>query len=154
MTHLPLRSFLLGSLTSLALLGCGGAPPSDPELTCDTGASALTMTKDVQPVLAAACVKCHEANYSFGDYTTAAKSHATLVGKTSLYAGKEATLKVVDPRNLANSSLWLKVLGGEAANRNGPKGEKTLGAMPFDGTTLSAAQKKVLKDWICSGAAL
>ena len=75
-----------------------------------------------------------------------------MVNKKSLYAGTAATLKVVDSTSLANSSLWLKVLGGAAKGRTGPKSENVSGVMPNDNTTLTAAQKQILKDWICTGA--
>lgn len=151
MTKHLIFSFVV--VVSLVTLGCGGTTPSgDPELTCDTGAATVTLTGEVQAVFDAKCVSCHIAGYSYGDYTTAAKTHESTVGVKSLYAGTAGTMKIVDPKNLANSALWLKVLGGDAANRKGPNGEGTLGAMPNDGSTLTAAQKKLLKDWICTGA--
>jgi hypothetical protein len=135
---------------ALTLVGCG--PPGDPELTCDTTSSSATLAGSVQQeVFTAACATCHGANYSYGDYTSAAKTSAATVNVKSLYAGAAGTLEVVDPGNLANSALWLKVLGGTAKARTGPKGENVLGAMPNDGTTLTPAQKQLLKDWICSG---
>lgn len=140
---------------SLVTLGCGGAMPAgDPELTCDTGAATVTLTGDVQAVFDAKCKSCHGAGYMYGDYSTAQKTHSSTVGVKSLYAGDAGMMKIVDPQNLANSSLWLKVLGGDAANRKGPRGERTFGAMPNDGTMLTDAQKKLLKDWICTGAGL
>ena len=48
---------------------------------------------------------------------------------------------MVDPRSLANSALWLKVLGGDdRPARAGPKGENVHGKMPNDTTTLTAAE--------------
>jgi hypothetical protein len=145
-------------LAAWATLGCGGGTPADPELTCDANPAAATLSTNVQAVFEAKCVMCHGSNYAYGDYTTAAKTFESTNGKTSYLAQSVmgSTLKVVDGANksLANSSLWLKVLGGDAANRRGPKGERTLGAMPNDGSTLTAEQKKLLKDWICTGAAL
>lgn len=140
-------------VVSLFTFGCGGTTPmTDPELTCDTGVATVTLTGEVQAVFDAKCKSCHATGYTYGDYTDAAKTHAATVGVKSLYAGTPGTLKIVDPMNLANSALWLKVLGGDAANRKGPNGEGTLGAMPNDGTVLTAAQKKLIKDWICTGA--
>jgi hypothetical protein len=136
---------------AFSLLGCGA--PGDPELTCDTTTSSATLASSVQQqVISPACATCHSANYQYGDYTSATATAAATVNVKSLYAGTAGTLKVVEPGNLANSALWLKVLGGTAKARTGPKGENVFGAMPNDGTTLSPTQKQALKDWICSGA--
>ncbi len=123
----------------------------DPEVTCDASPAAATLGTNVQAVFDAKCKTCHIENYSYGDYTTAAKT-AAIVGKKSLYAGMGATLMVVEPKSLANSALWLKVIGGSTAGRTGPKGENVYGKMPNDTTVLTADEKKLLKDWICSGA--
>ena len=140
-------------LCSTALVFSCGAAPGDPDLTCATTPGAATLATNVQPLLADSCAtsSCHAANFSYGDYSTEARS-AQMVNKKSLYAGAGATLKVVDSTSLANSSLWLKVLGGAAKGRTGPKSENVSGAMPDGNTTLTAAQKQVLKDWICTGA--
>jgi hypothetical protein len=132
---------------------CGSSTPTDPDFTCDTAAAAVTLTSGAQAVFDAKCVSCHVVGYSYGDYTTADKTFAATTNKVSYLAGTAAKLKVVDgnSKSLANSSLWLKVLGGDAANRKGPNGENTLGAMPNDGTSLTAEQKTTLKNWICSG---
>ena len=130
-------------------LSCG---PMDPELACDASPSAATLATSVQAVFAAKCSQaCHLANDGFGDYSDAAKTGA-IVGKKSLYAGMAGTLKVVDPKSLGNSALWLKVLGGATVGRTGPKGENVYGRMPNDTNTLTTEEKKIFKDWICSGA--
>lgn len=54
---------------------------------------------------------------------------------------------MVDPTNLGNSSVYLKVLGRTKSPAGKPVGQ----AMP-PGAPLTAAQKQLLKDWICSGA--
>ena len=104
-----------------------------------------------------ACKSCHfppnGQGIAYGDYTTAAKTQET-VNKESFYKGSQGTLKIVDPHNLANSSLWLKVAPTSgAAGKKGPHGEITSGRMPNDGTSLTAEQRKAIKDWICTGAA-
>ncbi len=140
---------LIWGMSVVSLLSCG---PMDPELTCDASPAAAALTTNVQAIFSAKCSQsCHLANDTYGDYTDAAKTGA-VVSKKSLYAGMAGTLKVVDPKSLANSSLWLKVLGGATSGRTGPKGENVYGRMPNDGAMLSAEQKKTLKDWICSGA--
>jgi hypothetical protein len=142
---------LPGAALALALAGCGA--PGDPELTCDTGGASPTLASAVQAqVFAASCAGCHDVGYMYGDYSRASATAASAVNQKSLYAGSAGTLKVVDPNNLANSSLWLKVLGGTAKGRLGPKGENVMGRMPSDGTNLTEAQLTLLKQWICSGA--
>ena len=144
-----MKKLILGMCAAAGLLSCG---PSDPELACDASPAAATLATNVQPVFAAKCSKaCHLANDPYGDYTDASKT-AAIVSKKSLYAGMGATLLVVDPRSLANSALWLKVLGGATAGRTGPKGENVYGKMPNDTGTLTTEEKKIIKDWICSGA--
>ena len=143
-----MKKLILG-MSVVSLLSCG---PTDPELTCDPSPAAASLTTNVQAVFAAKCSQsCHQPGDAFGDYTDAAKTGA-IVAKKSLYAGMAGTLKVVDPKSLANSSLWLKVLGGSTSGRTGPRGENVYGKMPNDGALLSADQKKTLKDWICGGA--
>jgi hypothetical protein len=111
---------------------CGMPMPSDPDLNC-TGVGTATLAANVQPVIDAKCKGCHDAtNATYGDYSNAAKTGEN-VGKKSLYAGMPGTLKVVEASNLANSSLWLKLLGGQARGRSGPKAENVLGAMPNAG---------------------
>jgi hypothetical protein len=110
------------------------------------------MAADVQPILDAKCKSCHAAGYSYGDYSDATKSAEALSGKKSLFAGTNATLLVVDTKALANSSLWLKLLGGATKGRTGPKGENVQGPMPSGADALPEAELKVFKDWICSGA--
>ncbi|MDP1830355.1 MAG: hypothetical protein Q8L48_44240 [Archangium sp.] len=144
-----MKKLILGMCVAAGLLSCG---PSDPDLTCDTSPPAATLATNVQAVFDTKCKTCHIADYSYGDYTTAAKT-AAIVGKKSLYAGTGATLLVVDPKSLANSALWLKVLGGSMSGRTGPKGENVYAKMPNDNSiVLSADEKKLLKDWICGGA--
>lgn len=147
---LPMKKLIFGIGVAAALAGCG-APP-DPELTCDASPPAATLATNVQALFTAKCATCHIAGYTYGDYTTAEKTAAATVNKKSLYAAQPGTLQIVQPNQLANSSLWLKVLGGAPAGRTGPKGENVYGRMPNDGTMLSADEKKLLKDWICSGA--
>lgn len=140
--------FVLGVMS---LFGC----PDETQLTCDKSPTPVTLANDVQPLLTAKCATagCHDPDYakSYGDYSTAQKS-AAMVGKKSFFAGRNATLKVVDPNALKNSSLWLKVLGGKLAGYSGPNGENVQDGMPYDEEPLSESELKLLKDWICTGA--
>lgn len=143
--------WLLGAGLSLGLAGCGAS--GDPDLTCDPGGPSPTLASSVHAqVFAPACAGCHEADYLYGDYSTPERTAAATVNRKSEYAGSAGTLLVVAPNALANSSLWLKVLGGTAKGRLGPRGENVQGRMPSDGTSLTDAQLTLLKQWICSGA--
>lgn len=141
----------LGTAVLLSTFGCGEMP-GDPELTCATAPQAATLATNVQAVFDANCKSCHEAAYPYGDFTTAEKTLAA-TNKKSLYASKNATMMVADQnKNLANSSLWLKVIGGVQAGRSGPNGENVSGKMPEGNATITASEKQLLKDWICTGA--
>ena len=143
-----MKKLILGMCAAVGLLSCGTA---DPDLTCASSPAAATLGTNVQAVFDAKCKSCHLENYSFGDYTTAEKT-GSIVNKKSIYAGMNATLLVVDPKSLANSALWLKVLGGATAGRTGPKGENVYGKMPNDTSMLTDDEKKIIKNWICGGA--
>ena len=143
-----MKKLLVGMCVVGGLLSCD---PVDPELTCEPSPAAATLDTNVQAVFAARCSQsCHAVDDPYGDYTEAAKT-GTIVGKKSLYAGMGGALRVVDPKSLANSALWLKVLGGSTAGRAGPRGENVYGRMPNDTGTLTTEQKKILKAWICGG---
>jgi len=131
-------------------LACGET--SEPDLDCPVSPRAVALSPTLQAeVFDAACKSCHNAaDPSSGDFSNADRTRLATVDKTSQFA-VGGTLKIVDPGNLKNSILWLKVLGGDATGRKGPAGEKTYGAMPL-GAGLTAAQKSSLKNWICSGA--
>lgn len=146
--------FGIGSAALLSTFGCGEMMSGDPELTCATAPQSATLATNVQAVFDANCKSCHIANYTYGDFTTAEKTLAATSDKKSIYAGRNATMMVADGANkaLANSSLWLKVIGGSQAGRTGPKGENVQGKMPEGSATITDAEKQLLKDWICTGA--
>ncbi len=147
-----MKKLIIGTFALAGLVSC--SPPGDPELTCDPAPAAATLATNVRPLIEAKCGNsCHLAGDSFGDYSSASTT-ATIVNKKSVYASTAGTLKVVDGTNksLANSSLWLKILGGATTGRQGPKGENVYGRMPNDTTMLTADEKKIFKDWICGGA--
>lgn len=133
--------------------GSGGGGGSDPELVCDASPTATAFSKVYSDVMSTNCLQgCHVATAtdgsdSYGLYNTEMAAFA-MVGKTSLYAGAEKTLKIVEANKLDNSSMYLKVL----ARTKSPGGKNLGGAMPLGKTALTAAQKKLIKDWICLGA--
>ena len=73
------------------------------------------------------------------------------VGRLSYYAGRTSTLKVIDPGNPRNSSMFLKVMGGSPKYR-GPGGESVGSQMPQNLPPLSDENKLLIKNWICGGA--
>lgn len=130
--------------------GTGGM--ADPDLVCDASPPATTFAKVYSDVFTPSCLSCHkmgigDGSDSYGRYETQALAYEG-VGKTSLYAGSEKTLKIVDPGKLDNSSMFMKCL----AKAKSPAGKNLGGAMPLGAAALTAAQKQTLKDWICSGA--
>lgn len=161
------RSLIVAALAAL-LASCGPAtntPDAGPEVdvTCETGTATVTLTQ-VQTLITAKCfTACHSpaaggmpagTGLAYGDYSSVAKTFEQ-VGKLSLYKGTGGTLKVVEPNNLANSSLWLKVATKKALGAKGPKGEATGAKMPNDpAITLTDAEIKQFKDWICTGATM
>lgn len=154
-------AFVLG-VVALAVAGCGpptptGCPDTGADFTCDSSGPTVKTGEVWTGVISPDCVStCHKPGgtaVSYGDYSSAAAFQTTNVGQKSVYAGSKGTLKKVDPDALQNSSVWLKVIGGAPAGRKGPQCEGVGNAMPDGAATLSDAKKKLLKDWICSGAA-
>ena len=142
---------LLVSLVALSLSLACGETTSEPDLDCPVSPRAVTLAMVQAEVFDPACKSCHNAaDPSSGDFSNAERARLATVGKTSQFAAG-GTLKIVDPGNLKNSILWLKVLGGDATGKKGPADEKTYGAMPLGGG-LTPSQKSSLKNWICSGA--
>lgn len=132
---------------------------TDSSLVCDPSPATVTMAQLQTQVFDVKCKSCHfppnGEGIAYGDYTTAANTFAATVNKASTYAGSGATLKIVEPNNLKNSALWLKVAPESGTlGKKGPKGEVTGARMPNDGSSLTAEQKKLIKDWICTGATM
>lgn len=138
--------FVLGSVFVVA---CGppgtGVDAGVPELICDSDAVEVTLAGKVQAeVFDKPCKSCHNAqDASRGDFSEASRTAAATVNVDTV---AYAPLKRVVPNDLTKSVLWLKVNG-----RRGPAGERIGGEMPPTGP-LTDAQKKILKDWICTGA--
>ena len=135
--------------------GGAGGGAADPELTCDASPPATSFAKVYTDIFTPSCLGgCHipgavDGSDSYGLYNTQTAAYAQ-VGKTSLYAGTEKLLKVVQASTPGNSTMWLKVIG----RAKSPTMKNVGGQMPLGMTALTAAQKTLLKDWICSGAAM
>ena len=145
--------------------GCGTTNPPTGQCVDTTsanfkcaGTSTVKTAQVYADVIGPRCVDtCHSTDggtaVSYGNYSSASVFQTTNVGVKSLYAGSKGTLKKVDPNNLQNSNLWLKVIGGNAAGVKGPECESPQGAMPDQRSPLTEAEKASIKNWICSGAA-
>ena len=142
-------------MSGLLLLGCGndsGGSQSRPELTCDAQVPAVTATDVESQIMTPVCTSCHAPGGGGvgapGQWETADKMFNSTVSKTSTYS----SLPIVDPGNLSNSVMYLKVLGGSPTYK-GPRGESVGGVMPQPPTAmLSSTQTALLKNWICGGA--
>lgn len=143
-------------MSGILLIGCGGGSDSGtqtrPELICDAQVPVVT-TNDVQSqIMNQVCISCHAPGgggvFAPGQWETADKTYNNTVGKPSTYS----SLPIIDPSNLRNSVMYLKVLGGSPTYK-GPGGENVGGPMPLPPTPpLNQLQKTLLKNWICGGA--
>ena len=122
-----------------------------PEMQC-SDAPSVTLAKLQVDVLAPTCAKaaCHDGKpgtISSIDYTTVEASLAS-VGKDSAYGDG---LRVVDEAGrLANSTMWLKLIGGSPKYK-GPACTSVGGIMPFGATQpIPDAALGEVKGWICS----
>ncbi|MBL8935395.1 MAG: hypothetical protein JNM69_12635 [Archangium sp.] len=130
----------------LVLSACGQQMTTpdagNPLFLCDPSAPALTLAGSVQADLFdKQCKSCHNSfDATNGDFSDASRT-ADSVSKASKY-----TLKRVEPNDLGKSAMWLKLNATK-----GPNGENSGGVMP-PGGMLPEASRKIIKDWICSGA--
>lgn len=127
-------------------------PPPDPALMCEANLQAVAAPAVFDQVIVPDCRTCHRSGgVALQDFSTVEKLSANAVGQPSAYAGSGGALKMVDPGNLANSTFWLKLLGGSPKWR-GPGGESVGGPMPQGALLLGEAKLQVVKNWICTGA--
>jgi mono/diheme cytochrome c family protein len=101
----------------------------------------VDFVKDVQPILAVSCVKCHGADPKGkkpkGKYDMTTKEGALKGGdnKNDLLPGKSS-----------DSLVYTTLLGAVG------KGDDEVGRMPYKKDPLPADQIKIIKDWIDQGA--
>jgi len=165
---LPLLASLAVTLplasSSLLASGCsgGGAGGGDGgtdgglDVTCDAMPSAQTAQTVFTSVVQPQCVTCHLPNgqaFSYGDYSTVDKMYAAMVNHPSIYNTNDPSLEMVAPNDLAHSTVWLKIACPQQGMAcKSPHGD-TIGApMPYESASLTDADLKVVKDWICTGA--
>lgn len=129
--------------------GCGPQMTADAgvraEFVCDPNAAEVTLAGSVQAQLFDnPCKSCHNAqDAQKGDFSDASRTAAATVNVDTI---SYAPMKRVVPGDLTRSVMWLKV-----NQLRGPNNERVGGIMPPTGP-LSDEKKKLLKDWICSGA--
>ena len=100
-----------------------------------------THDADIQPIRNASCgVGCHTEGSASGDLSLD-DGYATTVGVESTVAG----LNLVEPGDLDNSYLWLKIEG----SHEGVGGEGS--SMPL-GESLSDPDEALIRAWILDGA--
>lgn len=171
-----MRTLTFSAVVALALVGCGGpggndggsgggsggssgacADTTSADYKCD-GATAVTTsalwTNVINPKCVSTCHKPGGSAISYGDYSDAGVFQSANVGVKSLYAGSKQTLKKVDPNNLQNSSVWLKVIGGSSVtpNKKGPQCEVVGNQMPDGLAALPQGELDQIRNWICTGA--
>jgi hypothetical protein len=127
-------------------------------MVCETGRPEVTLAKVHSDVLlGTGCIDCHKptapaATKGPGDYTSVQTTTTAFLQSPSAYTKGTDGVKIVDPGNLANSTLWLMVLGGAEKGYKSPKGDPIGPGMPQSRDPLEAEHKQLIKDWICGGA--
>jgi len=155
-----MRRFIPSALAlaaSLTLVGCG-TPDEIPDpdagtnqnaLACGDTHDSVTTQKLYDDLVSLKCASCHYDGYPGTTLVL------TLVGDLQGTVGAASTykndLKIVEANRPENSTFYLKSIGGSSAGIKGPGGHNVGARMP-EGGTLSAAEQKMIKDWICSGA--
>jgi hypothetical protein len=141
---------------------CGSTDPKraavcEQHLTCPDGPTEVTTAQVHADLLLPTCKDTCHPGLGVLDYSTPQSAQEALVGVSSGYG--DGSLRRVDSKTLANSTLWLKVLGGsdfvfegQRLPLTGPKGEPVGQPMPKGLPRLTEAQLDLVKSWICSGA--
>ena len=93
----------------------------------------VVFDRDVRPILARHCLKCHGQEAAEGGLNLGDRDAAT----RELDSGQRALV----PNSLETSELWRRVTSDDAAKR-----------MPPDVAPLAEAEQEVLRRWIVSGA--
>ena len=127
------------AMTSAMGLAFAGAMMVQPSARAEE--AKVDFVKDVQPILAVSCVKCHGAD----------PKGKKPKGKYDMTT-KEGTLKGGENKNdmvlgKSTDSLVYKTLLAAVGS-----GDDEVGRMPYKKDPLPAAQIKILKDWIDQGA--
>lgn len=142
--------FIVGSAlwgTMAMVGGCDLAPDVGPlqQARCAAADSdpsvPISFAADIEPVLAAACYRCHDP--SMPDSVGTERSGLDLSSFDALRAGGGTTgTDIVSPEDPCGSLLYLKVLAGP------PVGSR----MPLGGAPLTAQQLDAIHDWVAEGA--
>src|SRR5947209_7786674 len=121
----------------LALVGWLVLVPADPDrpLPRNQQEAAVDYNRDVLPILAHACFNCHGPSARKAGLRLDVRAHAT-------QRTRSGTLPIV-PGQAALSEVVRRIFAADDAERMPP---------PQSKTTLTAAQKQLLKKWIEQGA--
>jgi hypothetical protein len=94
-------------LVALTGIACGSSSPSAPSSTpvtvTGTGATTLTYTTDVQPILSADCVRCHGASQQSGGYNLS--TYAGVLRALTAGSDSSSLVRVTQPGGLMYSNL-------------------------------------------------
>ncbi len=133
MSRISLQKLFLMALLVITLTACSGKGPVATGVAATQPAAAaavpaVSFSKEVLPIFEANCTMCHggptpRAGLDLSTYTTA------LAGSSNG--------AVITPKDAAGSKLVELI---------------TAGVMPKEGTPLSAADIKLISDWINAGA--
>jgi hypothetical protein len=94
-------------LIALTGIACGASSPTAPSTTpitaTGTGATTLTYTTDVQPILSADCVRCHGASQQSGGYNLS--TYAGVLRALTAGSDSSSLVRVTQPGGLMYSNL-------------------------------------------------
>lgn len=142
------------ALSAMVVVGCagGGGDDDDDAATTQTPACTPLSNSNLSTLQSAiftpqcALPSCHSASVMAGalDLSSAATSHAEMVGVLAAGTFNSNNLDIVSPGNAAGSFLYLKVTGATGISGN---------PMPDTGQTLCAEKIDAIEAWIDAGAA-
>ncbi len=103
-------------------------------LAAGDGSAAVDFQRDVRPILASHCYRCHSGSEP--------QAELDLTRRESALGSVDAREPAVVPHDAAASPLWQRVSAQDSSDR-----------MPPEGPPLTAAQQQILRRWIETGAA-
>lgn len=139
---------LTGSLCA-AIVACEPElPPPVLDCSADAGVPHPVLLDVYAQLQVPVCSSCHYPGAQAPPQDSP-EALAALIGADSI---GYPTMKIIDPGNLRNSLMYLKVMGGTDAGYLGPNGEDTGFLMPRGGPPLPEEKTDLLRRWICAGA--
>jgi hypothetical protein len=142
---LAARPAALVVLAGLAAAGCGSGTGSTGG-GVDAATTDVSFRQDVAPIFANKCTICHWPGNATGlDLTAPFDPDHGLVGRPTSFTDS-ASEYLVDPGNVANSSLITKVSDPSLPSEEEGK------AMPWQVPRLTTAELDAIRQWIADGA--